>query len=138
MNCTYIPHVFGVMVGQTLQVTSSDDTAHNVHLIAIRNRGFTVAVAMGDKKDVTFKTRENLGAVYFKCDIHSWMKSWVGIFKHPFFAVTGDDGTFELPKLPPGEYTIGAWHETLGKQEQQITLPDGDAITVEFTFKPQG
>ena len=136
-NCTYIPHVAGVMVGQTVQVTSSDDTAHNVHLIARRNRGFTVAVAMGDTKDVTFKTRESLGSVYFKCDIHSWMKSWIGVFKHPFFAVTGDDGSFDLGKLPPGQYTIGAWHETLGDQELQVTLEDGGAATADFTFQKE-
>ncbi len=137
-NCTYVPHVFGVMVGQTVQVTSSDATAHNVHLVARRNRGENFAIAVDEKKDVKFKMREEPGTTYFKCDIHSWMRSWVGVFKHPFFAVTGDDGTFELPKLPPGQYTIGAWHETLGKQEQQITLADGDAITVEFTFQKEG
>ncbi len=136
-NCTYIPHVSGVMVGQTVQVTSSDDTAHNVNLVARRNRGFSVAVAMGDIKDVTFKTREDLGAVYFKCDIHSWMKSWVGVFKHPFHAVTGDDGSFDLGKLPPGEYTIGAWHETLGDQELQVTLQEGGAGAVDFTFQKE-
>ncbi len=134
-NCTYIPHVLGVMVGQTVQVTSSDDTAHNVHLIARRNREENFAIAMDDKRDLKFKMREEPGTVSFKCDIHSWMRSWVGVFTHPFFAVTGDDGTFELPTLPPGQYTIGAWHETLGKQEQQITLSDGEDLTVEFTFK---
>jgi hypothetical protein len=65
------------------------------------------------------------------------MKCYVGIFEHPFFAVTGEDGTFELPTLPPGEYEITAWHETLGTQTQTITLEDGEPATVDFTFKQE-
>lgn len=137
VNCTYTPHVFGVMVGQTVQVTSSDDTAHNVNLVARRNRTENFAIAMDDQRDLEFKRREELGSVYFKCDIHSWMRSWAGVFDHPFHAVTGDDGSFDLGKLPPGEYTIAAWHETLGDQELQVTLQDAGAASVDFTFQKE-
>ncbi len=135
-GCTYVPHVVAVMVDQPVVVSSSDDTAHNVHLVARRNRGTNFTQAKGDTKEMTFK-RAEMGSAYFKCDIHGWMKSHVGVFEHPFFAVTAADGTFELPKLPPGEYEITAWHETLGTQTQKITLEDGKPFTAEFTFKQE-
>ncbi len=135
-GCAYVPHVVGVMVDQPVEVSSSDDTAHNVHLVARRNRGTNFTQAKGDTKEMTFK-RAEMGSAYFKCDIHSWMKSYVGVFDHPFFAVTADDGTFEFPKLPPGEYEIAAWHETLGTQTQKITLEDGKPFMAEFTFKQE-
>ncbi len=136
-NCTYVPHVFGVMVGQTVKVTSSDATAHNVNLIQRRNPEVKMNAAMneGGSAEIEFKRKE-LGSAYFKCDIHGWMKSWVGIFEHPFHAVTGRDGSYQLGKLPPGEYTVAAWHETLGKQEEVVTLEDGETLTVEFKFEP--
>jgi len=133
-NCTYIPHVVGAMVGQTVQVTSSDDTAHNVHFVARRNRGENFAIAMDEKKDLKFKMREAPGTAYFKCDIHSWMKSWIGVFDHPFFVVSGDDGTFDLGKLPPGDYTIEAWHEKLGRQQVQVIVKAGELTRVNFEF----
>jgi hypothetical protein len=69
-----------------------------------------------------------------KCDIHPWMNAFVGVVPHPYFAVTGEDGSFELPGLPPGTYTIEAWHEKYDVMEQTITLADKDTQTIEFTF----
>lgn len=140
VNCTYVPHVFGVMVGQPIEVTSNDDTPHNVHLFARRKAGENFAIAKGKKKNVEFKFPEPLGSSYFMCDYHGWMKAWVGVFKHPFFAVTGEDGSFTLPKLPPGTYTIAAWHEQpdlLKPQEREVTVKAGETQTVDFTFKPE-
>lgn len=135
-NCTYIPHVVGAMVDQPIVITSSDETAHNVHFIAERNRirKGNVTLANGESMEVQLK-RPELGSAYFKCDIHGWMKAYVNVFDHPFFIVTSDDGSFELGKLPPGEYEIEAWHETLGTQTLSLTLADGETAAADFTFK---
>ncbi len=135
-NCTYIPHVVGAMVNQPVVITSSDDTAHNVHFMAKMNRirKGNVTLAKGESMEVQLK-RPEIGSAYFKCDIHGWMKSYVNILDHPFFIVTSDDGSFELGKLPPGEYEIEAWHETLGTQTASVTLADGETTAADFTFK---
>jgi hypothetical protein len=72
--------------------------------------------------------------VPIKCDVHAWMRSYVGAVEHPYFAVTGEDGAFSLPDLPPGTYTIAAWHERLGTRDQQVTLDAKDTKDVDFTF----
>jgi hypothetical protein len=88
----------------------------------------------GMKNSVTFTTPEVL--IRFKCDVHSWMHAYVGVVDHPYFAVTGSGGKFELKTIPPGTYTIEAVHEKLGRQSQTVTLGDKDAKTITFTFKP--
>jgi hypothetical protein len=72
--------------------------------------------------------------VPIKCDVHSWMNSYIGVVSNPFFAVTGDDGTFDLSELPAGTYTIEAWHEKYGTQTQEVTVGDGDAQEISFSF----
>ena len=137
-NCQFAPHVVGLMTGQNLIVASDDATAHNVHFMAQRNRirKGNVTMAKGEELEADFK-RPELGTAYFKCDIHSWMRSYTCVFEHPFFAVTGDDGAFELGKLPPGEYEIEAWHETLGTQQKKLTLRQGETVSADFSFKQQ-
>lgn len=135
VKCAYVPHVVGLMTNQPVVVTSDDDTTHNVHFMAKMNRvrKGNLSIPKGGKMELTLK-RPELGSAYLKCDIHGWMKCHLGVFEHPFFVVTGDDGTFELGKLPPGDYEIEAWHETLGSQQQKITLKDGETATLDFTF----
>ena len=74
----------------------------------------------------------------FKCDVHGWMNAYVGVLDHPYFAVTGADGKFELKALPPGTYTIEAWHEKLGAQTQSVTIGEKETKDVTFTFKAAG
>ena len=81
----------------------------------------------------TFTTKEVM--VPFKCDVHGWMNAWVGVLDHPFFAVTGADGSFALKGLPPGTYTIEAWHEKLGTQTQMVTIGEKETKDVAMTFK---
>ena len=71
----------------------------------------------------------------FKCNVHPWMKAYVGVLSHPFFAVTGDDGSFTLKGLPPGDYTLEAWHEKLGTQEIKVTVAAKDSKSADFAFK---
>ncbi|MDP6839831.1 MAG: carboxypeptidase regulatory-like domain-containing protein [Planctomycetota bacterium] len=132
-GCMYKPHVFGIMVGQELEISNGDDTTHNVHLFAIKNTSFNMTQKKDSKAKKKFSTAEVM--VEFKCDIHSWMGSRVGVLDHPFYAVSAADGSFSLPKLPAGSYTVEAIHEELGKQSQEITVVDAVDLSIEFTFE---
>lgn len=133
-GCRYIPHVLGVRVSQPLVISNSDETLHNVHGMPQHNREFNHGQPIvGMKHTVTFPTPEVM--VPFKCDVHAWMLAYVGVVPHPYFAVTGKEGTFELQSVPPGTYTIEAWHEKLGRQTQTVTLGEKDSKELTFTFK---
>jgi plastocyanin len=132
-GCRYNPHVLGIQVGQPLEILSSDNTLHNVHAMPESNREFNMGQPMaGIKHSHVFTTKEVM--VPFKCDVHRWMNAYVGVLDHPFFAVTGADGSFELKGLPPGTYTIEAWHEKLGTRTQTVTIDAKQTGDVAFTF----
>jgi hypothetical protein len=133
-GCHYSPHVLGIRATQPLEIINSDNTMHNVHGMPETNREFNFGqVVAGMKNTVTFTTPEVM--IPFKCDVHAWMHAYIGVVNHPYFAVTGSGGTFELKTLPPGTYTIEAWHEKLGRQTQSVTLGEKDSKDVVFTFK---
>ena len=134
-NCRYHPHVFGMRVGQSLEIVNSDDTLHNIHAQPKGNTEFNNGQPIkGMKMTHTFTSPEIM--VPFKCDVHGWMNAYVGVLNHPYFAVTGKDGKFELKDLPPGTYTIEAWHEKSGTQETKVTIGPKESKDVAFTFKP--
>jgi plastocyanin len=134
-GCRYTPHVVGLRTGQPLEIMNSDSTLHNVHGMPEANREFNRGQPLPGVKDVaTFTTPEVL--IRFKCDVHPWMHAYVGVVDHPFFAVSGSGGKFDLKAIPPGTYTIEAVHEKLGRQTQTVTLGDKDAKEITFTFKP--
>jgi plastocyanin len=132
-GCMYEPHVLAMMVGQDLIVKNSDTFLHNVHSLATVNDQFNTGMPKantGEKVDPQPKAPETFRV---KCDVHPWMSAWIAVFDHPYFSVTGDDGTFDIKNLPDGSYTLQAWHEKYGTQEQKITVKDGKA-EVNFTF----
>ncbi|MCK6460261.1 MAG: carboxypeptidase regulatory-like domain-containing protein [Planctomycetes bacterium] len=133
-GCQYIPHVLVAQVGQTLKVKNSDPIMHNVHGINKKTSKdeFNWAQTKAGLEDT--KELKKAGGIEVKCDVHGWMSSHVWIVKHPFFAVTGEDGAFTLPKLPAGTYTIEAWHEKLGTKTASVTVGDGEAKEVSFSF----
>jgi len=133
IGCIYKPHVAAVQVGQTLSVTNSDPTLHNVHPLPRKNAEWNKSQAAGAGAIEESFSKEEL-MIPIKCNIHPWMRSYVSVISHPFFAVTGADGSFELKGLPPGEYTVEAVHERLGSQEMKVTVGEGAAETVEFKF----
>jgi len=133
-NCRYVPHVLGVQVGQTVDIVNSDPTLHNVHAIPLTNQEFNTGQPLpGMKHTHQFTTKEVM--VPFKCDVHPWMEAYVGVVDHPFFAVTAADGSFNLEGLPPGTYTIEAWHETLGTQTQTVTIGEQETTDISFSFQ---
>ena len=136
-NCRYHPHVFGMRVGQTLEILNSDPTLHNIHALPKANTEFNNGQPIqGMKMNHTFTAKEVM--VPFKCDVHGWMNAYVGVLDHPYFATTDKDGKFELKGLPPGTYTIEAWHEKLGAMTQSVTLGAKESKEIMFTFKASG
>ena len=132
-GCQYRPHVFGVQAGQTIEILNSDMTLHNIHAWPQTNQEFNVGQALQGMKDThVFTTQEIM--VPFRCDVHRWMNSFVGVVAHPFFAVTGADGSFQLKGLPPGTYTIEAWHEKFGTKTASVTIGAKESKDVAFTF----
>jgi plastocyanin len=132
-GCRYVPHVLGVRVGQPIEVTNSDETMHNVHALPDVNGEVNYGQPRkGMKNTQTFTAAEVM--VPLKCDVHGWMSAYIGVVEHPFFAVTKDGGRFELKGLPPGTYTIEAWHEKSGRQTQQVTIGEKEDKDVTFTF----
>lgn len=134
-GCQYVPHVLGVMEGQEVVIRNSDDTNHNIHFLPKVNEEFNKTQPKKDMEDkITLKAEDVFGV---KCDVHPWMGAHVAVFKHPFFAVTGDDGTFELKGLPPGKYVIRAWHESFGEQSAEVEVKTGETKEKDFTYEPK-
>ena len=134
-GCRYEPHVWGAMAGQPVEIRNSDRTLHNVHALSVVNPQFNMAMPkIVRKKTRIFKKPEDVFAI--KCDVHPWMRTWVGIFDHPFFATSDTGGSYPLADLPDGTYTVRAWHERLPAMTQEITIKEGETITLDFTFEP--
>ena len=133
-NCRYHPHVFGIRVGQTLEILNSDPTLHNIHALPKDNSEFNTGQPIQGMK-TTHKFTKKEVMVPFKCDVHGWMNAYIGVLDHPYYTVTKEDGKFELSTLPPGTYTIEAWHEKLGATTQSVTIGAKETKEVTFTFK---
>lgn len=132
-GCLYEPHVVGVQTGQTVSVVNSDDTLHNVNAQPANNDPFNFAQPVqGMTNEVTFENEEIMIPV--KCDVHPWMSSYIGVMSNPYFATSGMDGSFSLDNLPPGDYVIAAWHETLGETTQNVTVATGETAEISFSF----
>ncbi len=138
-GCMYEPHVQGMRKGQTLSVKTSDPTAHNVHGYAKVNRPFNRSQPAGAANvSIRMRRDEATPPMKVKCDIHPWMNAFVAVVDHPYFRVTGSDGSFELENLPPGTYTIEAWHEKYDVIEQTVTVGDNQSETLEFSYPKKG
>jgi len=133
-GCWFHPRVLGIETGQTLQVTNSDPVTHNIHPLAQINREWNHSQGQGDAP-LARKFIKPEVMIRVKCNIHSWMHAFIGVVENPYFAVTGSDGTFEIRNIPPGDYVIGVWTETLGTQEQKITVSPAGEVETTFTFK---
>ena len=132
-GCIYSPHVLGIMAGQQLDILNNDGTLHNIHALPKVNKEFNKAQPRSKKK-LSVKFEKPEAPFKIKCDVHPWMGAYIGVFDHPCFAVSGDDGTYIISDLKPGEYVIEAWHEKLGSQTANVTVSDS-AAHQNFTFK---
>jgi hypothetical protein len=132
-GCRYSPHVFGVQTRQSIEIFNHDPTLHNVHAMAVTNDGFNVGQTQDAKSEKSFSQPEV--PIKIRCDIHGWMKCYLGVFDHPFFSVTGKDGAFKITGLPAGAYTLVAWQETYGfSSPQKVNVQEGQTQTINFTF----
>ena len=135
-GCWYAPHVFGIQVNQPLEIVNSDATLHNINAKPVNNTPFNVAQPVKGMKTTKKFAKPELG-VKFKCNVHPWMSAYAGVFEHPYFSVSGDDGSFAITGLSSGTYVIEAWHETFGTKTQTVTVADGEAKSIELTFAAQ-
>lgn len=132
-GCRYHPHVFGAMVGQPIEIRNSDPVLHNIKAVAKKNRPFNISQpTAGMKTSRTFTAPEVM--VNLQCNVHGWMHSFVGVRPDPFFAVSMQDGSFSIAGLPPGTYTIEAWHEKFGTQTATVTIAGTETKTANLTF----
>jgi plastocyanin len=134
-GCMYQPHVIAIEVNQKLEVVNSDTTTHTIHVLPVNNPPWDKPQPPGPPIEVTFPQQEV--AIPVKCDLHPWMRGYIAVFKHPYFAVTARNGSFEIKNLPPGTYTIQAWHEKLGTATQEVTIRASESKSLEFVFKPK-
>jgi plastocyanin len=131
-GCQYTPHVVGIQTGQELIVKNGDATLHNVHSLSKENPQFNVA--QPKKGMILSKKFEKAENFKVKCEVHPWMNAWITVFPHPFYAVTGDDGSFSLKKLPAGDYTIEAWHEKYGVKTMKVKVGASGEVKSDFSF----
>ena len=137
VNCIYVPRVVGIMVGQTLEVRSSDSMLHNVRCQPNNNQGFNNGVNKFGVFDHVF-TQPEL-RVELRCNMHTWMKGLVHVLDHPFYAVTQADGTYTLKGLPAGTYEVSVVHEAtrFAPDTRSVTVKvgDGETKTVDFAYE---
>ncbi len=130
-GCLYRPHVLGVQVGQPLLIRNEDPLLHNIHVLPFANPAFNFGQpTAGLEQRRTFKSPEVMIKVV--CDVHPWMRAWVGVLDHPYFAVTDAEGAYALPELPAGLYTVEAWHEAYRSVAELVELQPGAGAVVNF------
>ena len=131
-GCRYHPHVLGIQAGQTLIIRNSDGILHNIHPMPVNNRPFNLGQPVEMDSEKSFPTPEVMIPV--ECDVHDWMLGYIGVLSHPFFAVSGSDGSFSISGLPAGDYVIEAWHELYGTQTISVSVAEGGTEQIEFTY----
>lgn len=133
-GCWFTPRILGIQTNQVLQVKNSDPVTHNIHPMAQINREWNYSQGAGDAPLGRKFTKPEV-MIRVKCNIHSWMHAFIGVVDNPYFAVSKEDGSYTLPNLPPGTYTIEVWQEILGTQERQVTVAPHSNTEVNLTFK---
>jgi plastocyanin len=132
-GCIYHPRILGAQSGQEIQFLNSDPTLHNVHTTPKNSSPTNFGMSrQGTSRGIRIAKPEVMVAV--KCDVHPWMRAYVGVLDHPHFALTGDDGSFELRNVPAGEYTLGVWHERFGEREAAVKVEAGKPSDSSFAF----
>ncbi len=132
-GCEYLPHVAALQVGQPLEIYNNDQTSHNIHPLAKLNPEWNKSQPPGAPPIKTSYAKPEFIAV--KCNVHPWMHGYFAVLSTSHYALTGNDGKFSIKGLPPGKYTVTAWHEKFGKQSQEVTVAEGKPATANFVFK---
>lgn len=130
----FIPHVQVVRRGTSLEIRNQDPLLHNVHALQGGKTLFNVALPLKGQK--ARRPLPEVGIVDLMCDVHDWMSAWIVVLEHPYFAVTGEDGTYSITEVPPGSYRLMAWHEKLGTIQKEVTVAPGSRLEANFIFGP--
>ena len=131
-GCKFVPHVTAMTPGE-LDLKNSDDILHNIHTYSTANP--SINKAQPKFKKVMTEKFEKPEIIKLTCDVHSWMLGWVAVMPSPFFGVTDANGVTKIDNVPPGKYTVEAWHETLGKQTKEVEVKAGQTAKVAFEMK---
>jgi plastocyanin len=134
-KCEFVPHVLAIAAGTVVKITNGDGILHNIHTLSKDNPAFNRAQPKYLKEITQIFSKAEIIPV--RCDVHGWMGGWIFVASNPYFDKTGVDGTFKLAAVPPGKYTLEVWHETLGKQTQQVEVGVRQSAMVEFEFEPK-
>jgi plastocyanin len=136
-GCEYVPSILAIQTGQKIVVKNSDPVLHNVHTMPAEGSGNSVKneAQLPSGPDLTFTFTKPENFLKFKCDVHSWMFAWVSVFDHPYFAVSGKDGTFKIANVPPGKYKLQAAHRKAGVVSQEIEVKEGEPTKVDFALE---
>ena len=133
VNCRYTPHVLGVQSGQDIEISNSDNLLHNINATPTENRGFNISQPRaGITSTQRFAVAEVMVPV--RCDVHGWMQAYIGVVDHPYFAVTGTDGSYSIANVPAGDYTMTAWHEEFGTMTSSVTVTAGGTAEASFDY----
>jgi len=132
-GCVFLPRIAAGQVGQPVRFENSDPLPHNVHGVPQHSSGWNFSLGMKGASR-TIEIEDPNAVIEIKCDIHPWMKAYLGAFDHPYFAVTGPDGRFRLANVPPGTYVVEVWHERFGTRTATVSLAPSGSETVTFTF----
>ena len=138
VDCRFVPHVVGVQVGQPMIARNSDMELHNVHYTPSRNANTNFSLEKATEERAVEFSYPEADPVRIRCDVHPWMEAYVGVFAHPFFAVTDAAGRFTIERVPAGQYTLKAWHELFGTRTEQITVADAGEVVAGFIFARRG
>jgi plastocyanin len=138
-NCLYVPQILAVQTGQKLVVKNSDPVLHNVDVQPANESGNAPRneAQVPGASDLTFSFPKPEMFLKIKCDVHAWMFAWVSVFDHPYFAVSAKDGTFKIPNVPPGKYTLQAAHRKAGIVTREVEVKEGEPAKVDFTLEPK-
>ena len=132
-NLTYVPHVLPILVGTTVDFVNSDGLLHNLHAFMRGETLFNIATPKFlKKKSIVFQKE---GPVLLLCDVHREMSAYIMVLQNPFFALTNEEGDFTIKDVPPGSYTVKAWHENLKPQSQEVKLMEGQTVMIHFKLR---
>jgi len=133
-GCMFVPRAIGVVTGQNIDVANADPVSHNFHAMPTNSRDWDQQQSPG-AADIEHRFPRPEVMIPVKCNVHAWMRAYIGVMPHPYFAVTALDGSYEWTNVPPGDYTVAVWHEKLGEQTAQLHLAASGKETIDFKFQ---